>query len=249
VVLSKHGCKLKFTYDFSGTGANATAAFTVTMEHNGFFAFGFSADDRGLMNGSSAVIVKAPETTRSQRGEHNLHVAEYSIGGYSESAITRQPTQNLLNPTLTQTGGVTTTGSTILQFSRLLQTGDAADHVIDRDGASTVVWACGGTNTFRKHESVGTMHLNWTTGGEPLPGDAPMEIPIWLWASLFVVFGCLVPKWIAGKTAEQEQALLDAKKRQADWAIFTNREPANCPIQAFSLHVHLRPPRTSTERL
>ena len=32
-------------------------------------------------------------------------------------------------------------------------------------------------------------------------------------------------------------------------AIFTNREPANGPIRTFSLHVHLRPPRTSTERL
>jgi len=214
VVLSKHGCKLKFTYDFSGTGANATAAFTVTMEHNGFFAFGFSADDRGLMNGSYAVIAKAPEK-RSQRGEHNLHMAEYSIGGNSESAITRQPTQNLLNPTLTQTGGVTTTGSTILQFSRLLQTGDAADHVIDRDGANTVVWACGGTNTFRKHETVGAMHLNWTTGGEPLPEDAPLEMPIWLWAGLFVVFGFLVPKWIAVKESNQKQAVLDTEKRQA----------------------------------
>jgi hypothetical protein len=30
-------------------------------------------------------------------------------------------------------------------------------------------------------------------------------------------------------------------------AIFTNREPANGPIRTFSLHAHLRPPRTPTE--
>jgi hypothetical protein len=106
-------------------------------------------------------------------------VAEYSIGGYSESAITRQPTQNLLNPTLTQTGGVTTTGSTILQFSRLLQTGDAAGHVIDRDGTNTVVCGvglCGGTNTFRKNMATGALHLNWTVDAGPLH-DATTKIP------------------------------------------------------------------------
>jgi hypothetical protein len=178
------------------------------MAHNGFVAFGFSADDRGLMNGSYAVIAKAPEK-RSQRGEHNLHVAEYSIGGYSESAITRQPTQNLLNPTLTQTGGVTTTGSTSLQFSRLLQTGDAADHVIDRDGANTVVWACGGTNTFRKHMAMGAMHLNWATG-EPLPEDAPLEVPIWVFG-LIVGLGASV--WIAATKSDQKQARLNEKKQ------------------------------------
>ena len=32
-------------------------------------------------------------------------------------------------------------------------------------------------------------------------------------------------------------------------AIFTNREPTFGPIRTFSLHVHLRPPRTPAERL
>ena len=138
VSLSKHVCDLAFTYELFGTGAMATAEFTVTMKHIGYVAFGFGSDDedgRGAMNGSYAVIAKQ---TKGVYGEHALDVAEYSISGYSESSIVRQPTQNLRNLKLTQVGGVTTAGSTIMQFGRLLQTGDSADYAIDRDGASTV---------------------------------------------------------------------------------------------------------------
>jgi hypothetical protein len=165
----------------------ATAEFIVTMKHNGYVAFGFASDSRGAMNGSYAVIA---QQTKGARGEHDLDMAEYSISGSSESSVVRQPTQNLWNLKLTQVGGVTTAGSTVMQFSRLLQTGDSADHVIDRNGASTVVWACGGTNTFRKHMAAGAMRLNWTIGGPAsLPEDAPPEVPIWVFALILASGG------------------------------------------------------------
>jgi hypothetical protein len=134
--------------------------------------------------------------TKGAYGEHALDVAEYSISGYSESSIVRQPTQNLRNLKLTQVGGVTTAGSTIMQFGRLLQTGDSADYAIDRDGASTVLWACGATNTFRKHMAVGALRLNWTIGGAaPLPKDRlPAEVPIWVFC-LIVGLGIYVWAW------------------------------------------------------
>jgi hypothetical protein len=104
------------------------------------------------MQGSYAVIGK-------DNGAGSLTAAEHSITGYSFGSIARQAQQNLESASVTQAGG-----KTVLSFSRKLDTGDAADRVIDPAGASTLVWACGAANSLAQHKAQGSIRLVWASG-------------------------------------------------------------------------------------
>lgn len=165
-------------YTLSWAVENETAIFAIRAQTTGWVAIGF--DPVEIMDQADMVFGWV-----EQDGSVQVHDA-FSIGMFGPHPVDTDQggSFDILESAVTESGGFTT-----FEFSRALETGDAADKPLPTDTELSIIWAYGAADDFELiHDRAGAATIRLETGEA---GAAPANIFIVLHAT-FLSLGFLL---------------------------------------------------------
>ncbi|KAL3929562.1 MAG: hypothetical protein SGBAC_012155 [Bacillariaceae sp.] len=161
---SLQGSTLETKINLSDPNANGQDTITIryTVPQLSWVAIGVNPTGTGMVNGE--VVIGRPSDNT---------VLKYRMTARSGAAISEQPNQTLINPSVDQTGG-----TTVLTFTKLLV--EAGEYSISAGSSNTFIAAFGFSNTFGFHQGFGVQNVMLASGSAPTdaPVAAPTEAPV-----------------------------------------------------------------------
>ncbi|CAJ1963675.1 unnamed protein product [Cylindrotheca closterium] len=155
------GATLETQINLADPNASGQDTITVryTVPQTSWLAVG--VNPAGTMPNGEVVIGKPDD---------NNSVRKYKITARGAGAISEQPNQTLINPSLQQTGG-----NTVLTFTKLLV--EDGEFTITAAASNTFIAAFGSSNTFSYHQGFGSQAVTLDDGSNPGPDASPTPPP------------------------------------------------------------------------
>jgi len=152
---------LESKINLSDPNANGQDTITIryTVPQLSWVGIGVNPTGTGMVNGE--VVIGRPMDNNS--------VLKYRITARSRAAISEQPNQTLINPSLEQVDG-----NTILTFTKLLV--EDGEYTISAGVNNTFIAAYGFSNAFGFHQGYGVQSVMLASGSSAAT-DAPVATP------------------------------------------------------------------------
>jgi hypothetical protein len=148
----------------------------IEAKTSGWVAIGFEPKNRmedadmlfGWVDGSGEVIVVDAYST----GETGPHPPDNELGGTND---------------ILEYGGSESSGWTIIEFKRLLDTDDEFDNKLKEKGDIDIIWAVGNADDFQtKHSKVGSGTIDLATG------ESTEDITLWPFHAALMITGFIL---------------------------------------------------------